>query len=307
MNHLTNATGTTPVFTAPSLASSAVLIDLSISVWTGRKQDKKASDDVTTKNGAVKGVANVSKKLLGDCAELDAVQKFAANARNTHYWMTTPWSDLGLRMCPTLVYIRENGYEKTMSGLQQEFFRLVDLFLQAYDWEVQNAQLKLGGLFNPDEYPTSDKLREKFRFRYTAMPMPEAGDWRLDVEAEAAASLKEQYEKFYNEQYTQAMKSVWERTYDALSKMSERLDYGDDTSKKIFRDSMVDNVKDMITMLGDFNVTSDPMMERARVQLEDALEGVTPEGLREDAYLRAQTKRQVDEVRKTIDSLGMGW
>lgn len=304
--HMTTA----PIFSAPSIASSTVLIDLSISVWTGRKQDKKASNDITTQNNAVKGVANVSKKLLGDCAELDAVQKFAANARNTHYWMTTPWSDLGLRMCPTSVYLGVDGrpgYEKQMSALQQEFFRLVDVFLQAYDWEVQNAQLKLGGLFNPDEYPTSDKLREKFKFRYTPMPMPEAGDWRLDIEAEAAASLRGQYEKFYGDQLKTAMGDVWQRTYEALSKMSERLDYGDDANKKIFRDSMVSNVKDMVIMLNDFNITNDPVMTKAAADLERALEGVTPEGLREDAYLRAQTKQQVDAVRKTIDSLGLGW
>lgn len=302
---MTDHTFTAPTFTAPSIASSAVLIDMSISVWTGRKQDKRASEEVVTQNGAAKGVANVHKKLLGDCAELDALQKFAANARNTHYAMTTPWSDLGLRMCPTRIYI--GGYEKQMSALQQEFFRLVGEFLSAYDWEVQNAQLKLGTLFNADEYPTSDTLREKFRFRYTAMPVPEAGDWRLDVEAEAAASLKEQYEKFYGEQFNKAMSDVWQRTYDALSKMSERLDYGDDANKKIFRDSLVSNVKDMVTMLTDFNITDDPVMARAARDLEQALEGVTPEALREDAYLRSQTKRQVDEVRKTIDGLGLGW
>jgi hypothetical protein len=89
--------------------------------------------------------------------------------------------------------------------------------------------------------------------------------------------------------------------------MSERLDYGDDTNKKIFRDSLVSNVKDMVIMLNDFNVTGDPTMTKAAADLEQALEGVTPEALREDAYLRAQTKQQVDAVRKTIDSLGLGW
>ena len=79
-----------PTINAPSIASSAVLIDLSISCWTGRKLDKRASNDVTAQNNAAKGVANVHKKLLGDCAELDAVQKFAANARNAHYAMTMP-------------------------------------------------------------------------------------------------------------------------------------------------------------------------------------------------------------------------
>lgn len=294
-----------PTFNAPGIASASVLIDLSISVWTGRKKDKKASDAVTAGAGAAAGVAGVTKKLLGDCAELDAVQKFAANVRNAHYSMTTPWSDLGMRLCPTVKYI--NGYELAMSEYQQEFWVLVEKFLAAYDWEIQNAQLKLGTLFNADEYPTATALRDKFKFRYAAMPMPTAGDWRLDVEAEAAASLKAQYESFFNEQYRKSMEDVWRRVHEAITRMSEKLDYRGDEDKKIFRDSLVHNVRDMIVMLREFNVTGDPVMARAAMELDDALEGVTPEALREDAYLRAKTKQTVDEVRKTIDGLGLGW
>lgn len=297
-----------PVIITPSIASSAVLIDLSISTWTGRKLDKRASNDVTASNNAAKGVANVHKKLLGDCAELDAVQKFAANARNAHYAMTMPWSDLGLRLCPTKKYIDANGYERTMTELQNEFTRLTDAFLQAYDWEIQNAALKLGALFSHDDYPTRDSLAAKFKFRFTAMPLPDVGDWRLDIGNEAAASMREQYEKFYGEQLTKAMADVWERAHDALTKMSERLDYADDTTKKVFRDTLVTNVQEIVDLLGTMNITNDPAMADAHKRLDAAMQGITPDALREDAYLRAQTKREVDAVKKIIDNLpGLGF
>ena len=87
---MTNSmTGTT----VPSISTAAMLVELSIGTWTGRKLDKRASQDVTSQNNADKGVANVHKKLLGDCAELDAVQKFTANARNVHYACTMPCGD----------------------------------------------------------------------------------------------------------------------------------------------------------------------------------------------------------------------
>ena len=304
-----------PAISAPSIASSAVLIDLSISCWTGRKLDKRASNDVTAQNNAAKGVANVHKKLLGDCAELDAVQKFAANARNSHYAMTMPWSDLGMRLCPTAKYVggtagsgNRDGYERTMTALQTEFFRLTDAFLNAYDWEIQNAQLKLGALFNVEEYPSRDSLASKFKFRFVAIPLPDAGDWRLDIGNEAAAVMREQYDKFYGEQLSKAMNDVWERAHDALSKMSERLDYADDTTKKVFRDTLVTNVQEIVDLLGSMNVTNDPAMTEAHRRLDAAMQGITPDALREDAYLRAQTKRQVDDVKKIIDNLpGLGF
>lgn len=290
----------------PSISSAAVLIDLSIGSWTGRKLDKKASDDVTTSNGAAMGVARVNKKLLGDCAELDAVQKFAANARNTHYSMTMPWSDLGLRLCPTSQYI--GRYEKVMSDLQTEFWRLVKVFLDAYEWEIQSAQLKLGALFNADEYPTTEALASKFKFRYVPIPLPDAGDWRLDIGNEAAAVLKSEYESYYAKQLQDAMGDVWKRAHTALSKMSERLDYADHETKKVFRDSLVDNVQEIVELLGTCNMTGDATMTRAQQQLSQAMLGITPDALREDAHLRAETKRNVDAVKSIIDNLpSMGW
>ena len=299
----------TPVIHAPSIASSAVLIDLSIGTWTGRKLDKRASNDVTAQNGAAKGTANVHKKLLGDCAELDAVQKFAANARNAHYAMTMPWSDLGMRLCPTKKYIASiGGYEQTMTGLQTEFWRLANAFLDAYDWERGQAQLKLAGLWNSDDYPSREALASKFRFRFTALPLPDAGDWRLDVGNEAAVAMREQYEKFYGDQLKDAMNDVWRRAHEALAKMSERLDYADDATKKVFRDSMVTNVREIVDLLDTMNITADPVMATAHRRLDEALQGITPDALRDDAYLRAQTKREVDAVKKIIDNLpGLGF
>jgi len=95
------------------------------------------------------------------------------------------------------------------------------------------------------------------------------------------------------------MNDVWQRTYDSLRHMSEKLDYtdkGDKTTRKIFRDSLVENVQDMMGLLVKFNITGDPKMDNMRVALEDAMYGVSPEALREDDEFRAETKRKVDAV-----------
>ena len=289
----------------PSISTAAMLVELSIGTWTGRKLDKRASQDVTSQNNADKGVANVHKKLLGDCAELDAVQKFTANARNTHYACTMPWSDTGLRLLPTTQYFK---YTQEMSALQNEYQRLVQVFLDAYSWEIQNSQLKLGALFNSDEYPTADSLTSKFRFKMNYMPLPDVGDWRVSIGGETEQALRSQYEGYYATQLQAAMGDVWKRAHEALTKMSDRLDYADDMTKKVFRDSLVTNVHDMIELLGACNVTNDPVMSAAQRDLDEAMRGITPDALREDPYLRAETRRKVNEVRKTIDNLpSLGW
>ena len=291
-----------PQTSTPSIASSALLVELSIRTWTGRKLDKKASDEVTTTHKANKGVANVNKKILGDCAELDAVLKFAANARNAHYAHTLPWSDTGIRLVTTKNYFK---YNQAMTDLQNEFSTLVERFLQAYAWEVSAAQVRLGDLFNSGDYPTTDSLRSRFSFGINFMPVPEAGDFRLDIGNEAQKQLTEHYANYYNQQLTTAMNNIWERAKDALTKMSERLDYADNQTKKIFRDSLVDNVLEVVDLMDSCNVTGDTHMSAIKTRLRDALSGVTPEALRSDEHYRLSTKRSIDAAIAALPSLDL--
>lgn len=284
----------------PSISSSAMLVELSISSWSGRKLDKTASKEIVAQKNAAVGIANVNKKLLGDCAELDAVLKFAANSRNSHYAMTMPWSDTGLRLLPTAQFFE---YEKHMSALRNEYERLVGVFLQAYEWEIVQSQVKLGDMFNRDEYPTTDSLRGRFRFNMNYIPLAEAGDFRLDINNEASQVLAEKYQEYYATQLQTAMADVWGRVHDALSKMSERLDYSDKDTKKVFRDSLVENVIDLLGLLDVCNVTGNTDMTTMRMKLEDTLRGVTPDALREDEYLRLRTKQNVDSIIKSLPSL----
>ena len=289
-------------FSTPSISSAAMLVELAISTWTGRKLDKRASNDVTTQNNAAHGVASVSKRLLGDCPELDAIQKFAGNVRTLHYHHTLPWTDGGLRLLTTTRYF---DYHKQITDLQSQFHDLVEKFLAAYDWEIAQAQVKLGDLFNVAEYPSADKIRGKFAFRINYMPVPEAGDWRVDINNEAKDLLTSQYETYYTTQLNNAMGDVWKRAHTALAKMVERLDYSDDQTKKIFRDSLVDNVLEVVDLMKTCNVTGDMHMTATAQKLENVLLGVTPDALREDGYLRHETRQNVEALLKTLPSLDM--
>ena len=286
----------------PSISSSSMLVELSISTWTGRKLDKRASKDVTINNNADTGIANVNKKLLGNCQELTAVQKFVANVRNIHYSMTMPWSDTGLRLLPTAQYFK---YHQQMTAIQNEYDRLVNEFIRTYDWAISQAQARLGDLFNPADYPSTDSIRSKFSFRLSYIPLPDAGDFRIDIGNEATEQVRTHYQTYYETQLNNAMQDVWQRAYSALSNMSERLDYADHEQKKVFRDTLVTNVLDIVDLLDVCNVANDSQMSALRLKLDDALRGVTPDALREDSYLRAETKRAVDDVIKSLPSIDL--
>jgi len=284
-----------------SISSSSMLVELGIGVWTGRKQDKRASEEVVAANHADKGVARVTKSLLGNCDELDALVKFAANVRNIHYNSTLPWSDMGPRLLPTPRYFT---YHKNMSALQAEFFRMVDVFVAAYDLEVAAAQAKLGDLFDVREYPNASELRQKFSFRFNYIPLPDAGDWRLDIANEALASLQAQYQSHYQTQLNSAMNDIWKRLYETLSTLSRQLsDKTEDGKTPRIYASVFERMQEVLDLMETCNMTGDMQMQLMQRKLAAAFRGVSAEAVKDDAYLRRDTKQAIDAAIKSLPSL----
>jgi hypothetical protein len=289
----------------PSISSSAMLVDLSISLWSARKLDKRASEEVATTNNADKGVARVTKSLLGNCDELDALVKFGANVRNMHYNSTLPWSDMGPRLLPTTKYF---NYQRTFTALEAEFNRMVQAFLDAYDLEVAQAQAKLGDLFDVNEYPSVEQLRAKFSFRINYIPLPDAGDWRLDIANEALASLQTQYTAHYENQLAGAMRDIWERLHGVLTTLSRQLSdsttnaKGEQITPKIYT-SVFDRALEVIDLMETCNITGDVNMQLMQRRLANAFKGVTVEAVKDDAYLRRETKQAIDAAIKNLPSL----
>ena len=292
-----------PQTEAPTLSSSAMLVELNISNWAGYKKDKRASDKVTADAQAKKGVANVTKKLLANSDTLNAIQTHVTATRNMHTAMTMPWSNSGLRLLPTAQYF---NYTQAMSGMENKFNLLLAEFLKSYNDEVVDVQLRLAGLgdlFRAEDYPTCESLWHKFAFRMSYMPLPDAGDFRVDISNDALREVKEQYANFYTKQFDTAMNDVWTRLHKVLSNMSERLDYVSKDDKKVFKDTLVGNVTAMIELLRVCNVNNSAQMSAMAVRIEEAMSGVTAAGLRDDDYFRVETKAAVDAAIKALPSL----
>lgn len=289
-----------PEVNAPSIASSAMLVEFSVSTWTARKKDRKATQDVADRNNlASKELTNVTKKLI-DCEELSAVVKFGANARNIHYSMTMPWSDMGQRIVTTQQYFK---YHEVMTELQQEFDRLTEAFLEVYDYEVTEMQLKLGDMWNRDEYPTADTIRDRFRMRISYMPLPDAGDWRIDIQNEAQQQLTQQYADYYTAQINNAMNDLWHKLYENLTTLVRQLDYDADGKRNRVYDSVFDRAHELVEMLSTCNVTGDSQMEAMRQRLDTALYGLTADAVKRDDTLRDTAREKVKDAIANLPSL----
>lgn len=272
------------------IQNSAMLVDLNIGVWTGRKMDKRVSDEIGVAKHAKGRVGNYHKSLLGHEGKLAELQKLVSTVRTWHYDQTLPWSDGGSRLLPMKNFF---DYKAMLGDYENQFAEAVSSFLDDYPTLVSAAAFQLGDLFDAEEYPAANKLESKFKFKYVFLPVPDAGDFRIDVNEAHRNDLQEQYKKFYDDKLADAMQDAWDRLHGCVVRMSEKLAGGE---KQIFRDTLVTNAVDMCGLLTKLNVTNDTKLESARKKLESALVGVTPADLRKDDALRLDTKRAVDEI-----------
>lgn len=282
-----------------SIAASAVLVELNISVWPASKVDKEMTEQVNNDAGAVYGAAQTKKNLFAGTSMRKDIEKFAARVRLFHNQHTLPWADKGERLLPTKLFM---DYKQTMDGYAQTFDIMCDNFFNAYPVLVQQAQANLGSMYKADDYPDIEEVRTKFGFRRAVNPIPEAGDFRLDVGNEALEEIKQDYARKFDERLADAMKAPWERLHKILSDMSTKLTdkEGEDTKKR-YHETLVTNAQEMCELLTKLNVTNDPKLEQARRSLELTVLGVDIEDIKESPAVRSDVKNKVDDILKRFD------
>lgn len=281
-----------------SLPTNALLVELNIGNWTARKNDRSVSEEVDQQKGTMTRAGNYNKNLFAGVKELEDIQKFVGSVRNWHYRNTIPWLDSGVRMLPMKQYI---DYTSQMNTWASEFEALKQTFLNKYDDLVTEMAFKLGSLFNRDEYPSRDEVNHKFYFRTNYFPLPQSGDFRVDIGNEMLAELQDNYAKHLSEKVNEAMSDVWARLHETLKHLSERLEIGDKGEKKIFRDSLIENAQELCDLLSKLNVTNDPKLEEARKDLEQALFGVSAKDLRDSIMVRHDVHTRVTDIIKKFD------
>lgn len=277
-----------------SIASSAVLVDLNISVWTARKLDKNVSKEIDINKRTTTKAGNYNKHILAGADQLEAIVKLAGEIREWHARQTLPWSDAGTRLLPMSNFF---DYKAQLSAYEQEFQSRVNTFIQEYPNIITVMAFRLGQLFDRSEYPDADKIASKFKLRYTIMPVPEVNDFRIDVEDQMKEQLRKEYEDAYHQRVEAAMSDAWSRLHTTLEHMIDRLG-GDE--KKIFRNSLIENALELTTLLTKLNVTKDPKLEEARKALEVSLVGVTPDELRKSEGAREEVLARVTELMERI-------
>ena len=275
-----------------NITEKAMLVRLSISQWTARRFDLKATNHVIAEYGAKRDAGRFNKMLV----DLDAVktyQKAANEARTFHYENTLPWGDDDSRILPAKNYI---PYTKKMRKFKESFEKAVVDFISEYPSLIEKAERDLNGLFNQKDYPAAADLDRKFNFSVAVIPVPASGDFRVSLSDDEVDQIKADIEARVSESIAAAMRDAWVRLFNCVKHMADKLK----DQKSIFRDSLVGNIQDICSILPRLNITDDKTLSKIIREVKVSLSNLDPEVLRKHELDRRVAADQADVILKKM-------
>lgn len=283
-----------------SLASSGVLVNIDIKVWSATKQDKGISNEVAGAYRASKDSGRYTKNLLANHPAHRAIVNHRQSVNNWLQRRAYPWHDT-LMYVPTVIL---DKFMKEYREYESKHGELIQSFVDEYPSIISDMAFKNGDMFNRSDYPDAQELPSKFTMNLYVSEVP-TNDFRNAIAQEIADDLKQHY----NKQAEQFIDSIMQKTGEQLVTFATRLsnacrDVTDDEGKKRkpkIYESTIEQAKELCDTLGSFNLTGNQTIEEARLKLARAIKDKDAELLRDSSAARAEVKESADEVLGILD------
>jgi hypothetical protein len=179
-----------------------------------------------------------------------------------------------------------------MSEHKSKFESAVAQFIQNYPTLVSEAQQRKNSLFKGKDYPQDNKINSYFNITTTFMPFPTSSDFRVDIPEKELQEIKSRTDETLDNIAKQSVAECLTRLHTTVAHMACRLTiYNAKTAP--FRDSLVDNIVLLASLIPRMNITSDAPLNHLCKEAEKLCTNST-EILRENLRIRNTTAAQAD-------------
>jgi hypothetical protein len=285
-----------------SLASSGVLVSVTVNLWSATKLDQGISDEVSTSKNAVSAAGRYTKNLLANNPKHKALMNYRQTVANWMKRMTYDWNG-DQRYLPTpdvpKFMVEYRQHEKAFGALFKSFD-------DSYEDIISDMAFKaagLGDMFNRNDYPTREKMQKKYGINLFVNDVP-MNDYRVLVAKDMADELFDVYASQTQRIVEGIVNDQFKRMKDVMESLSFCCDVdvsvGADGEQKIRKrkiyDTTVDKARDMVRLYKEFNLTGNNELSESIAMLENTLRDVSTEILRESDLVRSEVKEGVDEI-----------
>lgn len=278
------------------LFSKGCLVVLETSAWTARC---KVSTKSLLKGGNHADVdpnyVNASKKLI-DGKALTAVESIRSEARQWLYSRSLPFPVQGAVFVPT---DQVEAIDTKLAEFAERYQAAVDAFVAEYPALRQAARFQLGSLYSDLDYP--NKVANRFAFDWRFLSLSPASEAQL-VSPELVAKERAKFQRLMAEAAEAAVTELRTRFAACVDHMVDRL-VGEDGKPKIFRDSLVENMKEFLSGFDTLNICNDQALADLVAKAREAVEGVDADDLRKVDATREHVSQRMAEVQKALDGM----
>jgi len=285
-----------------SLASSGVLVSVTVNLWSATKLDQGISDEVSTSKNAVSAAGRYTKNLLANNPKHKNLMNYRQTVANWMKRMTYDWNG-------DQHYLPTPDVPKFMAEYRQHevaFASLFKSFDESYEDIISDMAFKaagLGDMFNRNDYPTREKMQKKYGINLFVNDVP-MNDYRVLVAKDMADELFDVYASQTQRIVEGIVTDQFKRMKDVMESLSFCCDvdisFGANgeqkTRKRKIYDTTVDKARDMVRLYKEFNLTDNAELSESIAMLENTLRDVSTETLRESDLVRSEVKEGVDEI-----------
>jgi len=290
--------------THSQLSQRVMLVRLRITGWNPRKRDKELAKEIADRHGTDPTAVDAIKRLIDD-REIRYLSSIENESRKYHYMLTLPWSDDGYRMLPSPNFTQ---YSERVRKQQAKWEQAVQRFIRNYEILKEQAKLSLNSLYKETDYPTTEQVRNRFQFETKVSPLPDSEDFRLELPETDLRAVKQEVSNRLQDAQAAAMKDIWKRLYEVVAAMTWKMHEQTYDEKKgvmrngIFRDSLVENIKELLQVLPALNVMDDPELTALTEEVGSKLTAYAPDTLRKSPQARKRTAREAEAILKKMEA-----
>lgn len=282
-----------------NITERAMLVKLNISMFTQTREDKQASIEVANNHKSSVKMGSYKKQLLPPIAYKTHIS-LANRIRAMHKEYTLPWEEDGSRIINVSMFTK---YVDEMRELEKEWDKATDIFVRNYNSHIEDARKLLNGLFKEGDYLDASEVRGKFKLRISFLPLPQACDFRVDLDQTQLDLLKQDVENEINERLAYANKDVYLRFQQLIEHMIERLKAykpGDKDSgvraTGTFHNSLINNIRDLVDLIPHLNIAGSQDLTDFGNRVKSELCSLDCDNLREDEKLREDAVLTAEDI-----------
>jgi hypothetical protein len=285
-----------------SLATGGILIHVEVRSWSATQQDEEVTHEVTDAKDANANSGRFIKNLMANVPEHKALIRDRADWYNWTKAMSYDWAGSWRYLPKARVPVFMEQF-KQRYGVTE---KLVNDLIGVYNSRVADMAFNsqgLGKMFKASDYPTEAEVRGKYSVTLNTADVPQ-GDFRCAIANELADDLHKHYVQ-QNERIKNAIvaeqASQFVEVMQAIAKACDVRTVVDDAGNtktrrgKIY-ESTIERALEYCETFKTFNLDNDPKLEAARAELQQILQGVSVDKLRDSDGMRIVVKDGINDV-----------